>query len=264
MVLDDVNDSSQSDFLVGNQVQFGPGSRIIVTTRDMQLLKKRAGDHDVKIYEVKELNSEEAIELFHLNAFRGIHPTTESLEFSRMVADYATGVPLALTVLGSIFLHCNSEEERESELKKLKKFPNKKIQNVLRVSYDGLEENEKELFLDIACFYKAKEIHDAKRQLNACGLFADRGIGVLVDMSLISIKNNQLWMHDIIQEMGWEIVRQQCSKEPGKRSRVYNPEDVCRVLERNTVSENLSLIEAYFGQPNCSSILIYTIYPFYC
>lgn len=125
IVLDDVNDSSQSEFLIGNQVQFGRGSRIIVTTRDMQLLKKRAGE-DVKIYEVKELNSEEAIELFHLNAFRGIRPTTESMKFSRMVVDYSTGLPLALTVLGSIFLHCNSKEERESELRKLKKFPNKK------------------------------------------------------------------------------------------------------------------------------------------
>lgn len=107
---------------------------------------------------------------------------------------------------------------------------------MLRASIDGLGKNEVEIFLDIACFYKAKEIHDVKRQLNACGLFADRGIGVLVDMTLISIKNNQLWMHDLIQEMGWEIVRQQCSKDPGKRSRVYNPEDVYRVLERNMVS----------------------------
>jgi len=34
------------------------------------------------------------------------------------------------------------------------KFPNKGIQEIHRVSYDGLEENEKDIFLDIACFFK--------------------------------------------------------------------------------------------------------------
>lgn len=105
-----------------------------------------------------------------------------------------------------------------------------------RVSYDALGENEKEIFLYIACFHKGEEICSAKEQLDACGLFAASGIEVLIDMSLVSIKEDRyLWMHDVIQEMGWAIEREQYPEKPGKRSRLCTPEDVCHVLEKNKV-----------------------------
>ncbi|XP_024022089.1 disease resistance-like protein DSC1 [Morus notabilis] len=40
-------------------------------------------------------------------------------------------------------------------------------------------------------------------------------------------------MHDLIQEMGWEIVRQQSIKDPGERSRLWIPHDVYNVLKNN-------------------------------
>ena len=40
----------------------------------------------------------------------------------------------------------------------------------------------------------------------------------------------------ILQHMGWEIVQQQCLKEPGGRSRLWEGEDVSHVLTRNKVS----------------------------
>lgn len=66
-----------------------------------------------------------------------------------MVVCYARGIRLAVIILGSLFLHCESKEDWEDELNKLKTFPSKKIQNVFWLSYDRLEENE-EIFLDIA------------------------------------------------------------------------------------------------------------------
>lgn len=63
----------------------------------------------------------------------------------------------------------------------------------------------------------------------------DTGINILIDMSLIALKNNELWMHDVIQEMGREIVRKQCPEEPGRRTRLYTLEDIRHVLEKNTV-----------------------------
>ncbi|CAL9022179.1 unnamed protein product, partial [Prunus brigantina] len=47
IVLDDVNDSSHRKYLAG-RLKFGPGSRIIITTRDRSLLKKTV--HHDKIY----------------------------------------------------------------------------------------------------------------------------------------------------------------------------------------------------------------------
>ncbi|CAL9022183.1 unnamed protein product [Prunus brigantina] len=49
IVLDDVNDSSQTEYLAcGGHHKFGPGSRIIITTRERSLLKKTV--HHDKIY----------------------------------------------------------------------------------------------------------------------------------------------------------------------------------------------------------------------
>ncbi|PRQ54507.1 putative TIR domain, P-loop containing nucleoside triphosphate hydrolase [Rosa chinensis] len=233
IVLDDVSEFSQLELLArGDCNLFGPGSRILVTTRNKRIFRNSV-DND-KIYEVKELAYDEALELFHLIAFRNKSPPGDYTTFAKEVVDYAGGNPLALTILGSvIFCHCKSKEDWEGELVKLKKFPNKKIQNVLRFSYDGLEENEREIFLDIACYHKGKYIDEAKRILDACGFCANAGVKILVDMSLISVgKYSTLTMHDLIQEMGWEIVRE-------KRSRLWLANDVRRVLTNNTGTEDI-------------------------
>ncbi|VVA32383.1 PREDICTED: TMV resistance [Prunus dulcis] len=239
IVLDDVNDMSQLELLAGDHVGFGPGSRIIITTRNRRLLKKKVDDD--KIYKVKGLHCDEALQLFHFHAFKNNSPRTDYAELSEMVVDYAEGIPLALKIFGSSFLHCKSKEEWENELKKLKNFPSKKIQNVLRLSYDGLDKNEKEIFLDIACFYKGMNVDFVKRMLDIRGFFVV-GIGVLIDTSLISISTSYcLEMHDLVQEIGWEIVREQCI-EPGKRDRLFIAEDVCHVLKNNTATAMVQAI----------------------
>ncbi|XP_048420947.1 disease resistance-like protein DSC1 [Pyrus x bretschneideri] len=233
IVLDDVNDSRQLELLVGDDLQFGVGSRIIITTRDRSLLNEKVVDD--KIYEVKGLKHDGALQLFHLHALKNKSPTTVYTEFSRKVIDYIQGIPLALKTLGALFRHCNTEEDWDEELNRLKKFPSEKIQNVLRLSYDGLEENEKECFLDIACFLKGADVYYAKRILDIRG-FSVKGIQNLIDKSLISIsKTNFLEMHDLLQEMGRTIVCEQCKDKPGKRNRLWDADDVYQVLENDTV-----------------------------
>ncbi|XP_061998289.1 disease resistance-like protein DSC1 isoform X1 [Rosa rugosa] len=46
-------------------------------------------------------------------------------------------------------------------------------------------------------------------------------------------------MHDLLQETGWEIVREQSSKEPGKRSRLWSHEEINDVLTRNTGTDSI-------------------------
>ncbi|RHN58717.1 putative leucine-rich repeat domain, L domain-containing protein [Medicago truncatula] len=40
-------------------------------------------------------------------------------------------------------------------------------------------------------------------------------------------------MHDILQEMGREVVRQESSEDPSKRSRLWDPDDICYVLKND-------------------------------
>nr|XP_023880431.1 TMV resistance protein N-like [Quercus suber] len=46
-----------------------------------------------------------------------------------------------------------------------------------------------------------------------------------------------LWMHDLLQEMGQEIVRRESPKEPGGRSRLWLYDDILHVLKNNTGTE---------------------------
>ena len=73
--------------------------------------------------------------------------------------------------------------------------------------------------------------------LESCGFSAKYGIRTLINKSLITIFANKLKMHDLIQEMGKDIVRQECPQEPGRRSRLWKQEDIFNVLKGNMVRE---------------------------
>lgn len=231
LILDDVDKLEQIQALAGGRDWFGFGSKIIITTRDKQLLASHEVD---KTYEVKKLNHEEAFELFTWNAFKRKATDKGYFEICNNVVLYAEGLPLALKVMGSN-LFGKTVEEWKSALAKYEKIPNKEVQNVLRVTYDNLEENEKEIFLDIACFFKGETVEYVEKTLQACGFFPKFGISVLTDRSLVSIDEyNRLRMHDLIQDMGREVVREVSPLEPGKRSRLWNHEDVIEVLTENS------------------------------
>ncbi|RVW24144.1 hypothetical protein CK203_088745 [Vitis vinifera] len=55
-------------------------------------------------------------------------------------------------------------------------------------------------------------------------------------------------MHDLVQQMGREIVRQECLKEPGNRSRIWDRNDVNSVLTRNTILDNLKVINLSYSK----------------
>uniref|UniRef100_F6HN43 ADP-ribosyl cyclase/cyclic ADP-ribose hydrolase n=2 Tax=Vitis vinifera TaxID=29760 RepID=F6HN43_VITVI len=222
IVLDNVNDPIILKCLVGNQDWFGQGSRIIITTRDQRLLIS----HGVlNYYEAQRFNYDEASEFLAPYSLKHKIPCDDFMELSKEVIGYAQGVPLALEVLGS-FLFSMTKEEWRNQLDKLKSTPNMKIQEVLKVSYDGLDDKEKNIFLDIACFFKGEDKDYVMEILDGCGFFSLSGIRALIDKSLITISSNELMMHDLIQEMGREIVRQQSLEEPGKRSRLWFHEDI--------------------------------------
>ncbi|KAH9751269.1 ADP-ribosyl cyclase/cyclic ADP-ribose hydrolase [Citrus sinensis] len=228
VVLDDVDQLEQLQALAGNHDWFGFGSRIIITTRDEHVLK---GHGVTNIYKVRGLDYVEALQLFHLKVSKGKQPTDDRVELSKCVVNYAGGLPLAIEVLGS-FLCGRSVEEWKSSLNRLQEAPNEKVLKVLRISYDGLDKRDKEIFLDIACFFKGKDKDRVRKKLDSCVFNSVIGIRELLDKSLITIVNNKLWMHDLLQEMGWEIVREHHSDKPGKWSRLWLYKDVYHVLSK--------------------------------
>jgi hypothetical protein len=226
LILDDVNQLDQLKKLVGKHIWFGSGSRVIITIRDKHLLQTLEVD---EIYEVDELNGDEALHLLSLKAFKKDHPPEDYLKMSKDFVHYANGLPLAIEILGS-FLFGRNINEWKSTLNRLKEFPELEILQVLKISFDGLREIEKEIFLHIACFFNHDEEDDVVKILGYLGLYPDIGLRVLMDKSLIKINDKRLWMHDLLQEMAKSIVHQECPEESGKRSRLWLFKDINNVL----------------------------------
>ncbi|KAJ8759316.1 hypothetical protein K2173_006836 [Erythroxylum novogranatense] len=238
IVLDDVTDRSQLEYLIGNQCWFGAGSKIIITSRDKQVFE---GINGINIYEVEALSYTESHQLFAWNALKQKLPSQDHISLIDSFVNYARGNPLAIKLLGS-FVCGKGVELWKGALIKLSNCSNEKIHNVLKLSYDGLDREEKAIFLHIACFFKGENIDEAKEVFNSCGLSADVGVSVLVDKSLVTISkyDDKLDMHDLLQEMGREIVRQE-SNDPRGRSRLWDAEEIRRVFEENEGTEELKI-----------------------
>ncbi|KAG6676225.1 hypothetical protein I3842_15G141300 [Carya illinoinensis] len=188
---------------------------------------------------MNKLNPRDALKLFSWHAFKRDQPDNDFVELTKLALQYAGGLPLALIVVGS---NLRGRDTRfwESELKKYKRIPNKKIYDILKISFDGLDDVEKNIFLDIACFFKGDKREYVTKILDSCGFFAYAGIINLIDKSLITVNEfDRLWMHDLLEDMGKEIVRQESPEEPGKRSRLWFHEDVREVLEKNKGTEQI-------------------------
>ncbi|BFG40817.1 hypothetical protein CerSpe_270910 [Prunus speciosa] len=234
LILDDVNKSSQLEKIAGKKDWFGNGSIIIITTRDERLLV----DMQV-LYKVEGLGDDDALELFSRNAFNKNEPEEGFLELSKGFVNYARGLPLALKLLGCL-VYKRDQDEWKSELDKLRKIPLSEIFDLLKLSYDGLDEMNQNIFLDVAFFHNRKGKEKVIEILDNCGLCGRIGINALVQKSLLTISNrNVVEMHDLIQEMALEIVRRECPEEPGRRSRLCNYDDISHVFINNTATDKI-------------------------
>ncbi|KAI5356129.1 hypothetical protein L3X38_009024 [Prunus dulcis] len=131
VIIDDADDLHQLEAIAGARDWFGPGSRILITTRNQHLLQQVGVDGT---YIAEKMDEEEALEFFSWHAFKRRYP--EYLDLSKRVIRYCQGLPLALRVVGS-FLFNRSIAEWESHLEKLRTSPDGDIQKILRISFDG-------------------------------------------------------------------------------------------------------------------------------
>ncbi|MED6158633.1 hypothetical protein PIB30_034468 [Stylosanthes scabra] len=122
LVLDDVNKIEQLESLAGDCNWFGLGSRIIITTRDPNLLNTHRDRDKIKKYQMRELNDDDSRKLFCWYAFGNSQPAKDFADFTTKALSIARGSPLALKALG-IRLKDYELEEWEMELDKYNKVP---------------------------------------------------------------------------------------------------------------------------------------------
>nr|KJB74246.1 hypothetical protein B456_011G282600 [Gossypium raimondii]KJB74247.1 hypothetical protein B456_011G282600 [Gossypium raimondii] len=106
-------------------------------------------------------------------------------------------------------------------------------------SFDDLDELEKNIFLDIAILFEGTSEKDVKKFLSCCYKGVVCGISNLIDKYLLVRSYFGLIdMHDMLQEMGKDIVRQE-SMDPGRHSRLWKAKDVYQVLRYNNEQSTL-------------------------
>ncbi|KAL6317040.1 hypothetical protein AAG906_026824 [Vitis piasezkii] len=176
LVIDDVNNKEQLENLAGGHDWFAEGSRIFITSRDKSLLVRHKVD---ELYELPQLNWDQALELFSWHAFDRRRPYDDFSKLSNRFVQYCQGLPLALKTLGS-FLFKMQPDEWESELSKLDEEPNVEILDVLKIG-----------------------------------------------------------MHNLIQQLGYKIVRDEGLRNKGMRSRLWDHMDVLDVLKKRTGTNSI-------------------------
>ncbi|KAL3745585.1 hypothetical protein ACJRO7_014667 [Eucalyptus globulus] len=217
VLLDDVDDQSQLTALLGRGGYFGPGNRILITTK----------------YNFNGLDPDRSLQLFSKHAFKRDHPPIEKLEQSREIAEIAHGLPLLLEVMGSTLSLCGQRKEMWDDY-------------MVKWKEDHIERiGSKKIFLDIACLFDGFDKSTVIYMWRDYGLCPIESLEVLQSMSLIKIgEDSKLWMHDQVKDLGREIVSRESEGKLDKQGRLWNHKDALDILlseKRNGKLEALYL-----------------------
>ncbi|WCJ42143.1 Disease resistance protein (NBS-LRR class) family [Euphorbia peplus] len=213
------------------------GSRVVVTSRDWRVLENIKMKND--IYEAQPLKDFEALQVFNWHAFGRNDPQREYVMLSKKVVKYAHGVPLALVVLGSEF-KLKAKRDWEDAVSTFKTTSPLEIRKILRISFDALSGDAVKIFLDIACFLKGEERHDVENFLEASGFYSG-GLNRLIEKSLITETKERITMHDVLQQMGQEIVFEEKQRQR-HQSRLWTYKDVRNAFTNTKGTENVEAI----------------------
>ncbi|CAI0553056.1 unnamed protein product [Linum tenue] len=204
IVLDDVDDKFRFEDVLGDPKNFSPGSRFLFTSRDKTALIDL--DQYRKLYEVQPMNEKLSCQLFRRYAFHKGSPITGYENLTKKFVQ-KIGVPLTLRVMGSSLLG-QKIPFWEGELKKLRNSPNQEVKEILKISYDSLDPESKQIFLDIACFYIGIDQEKPSYMWSDLGLYPEVSITILDNRSLIKLGyDDEFQMHDQLRDMGRAIVR---------------------------------------------------------
>ena len=226
VVLDGVDRSVQLDAMAKETWWFGPGSRIIITTQDQKIFRAHGISH---IYKVDFPTNDEALQIFCTYSLGQMSPKDGFEELAREVTRLAGELPLGLRVMGSYFRGM-SKREWTNSLPRLKTRLDADIRSILMFSYDALDDEDKDLFLHIACFFNSEKIHKVEGHLAKKFLEVRQRLNVLAEKSLVSIDSGYITMHSLLEKLGREIVCRQSIHEPGHRQFLYNKREICEVL----------------------------------
>ncbi len=239
ILIDDIDKKDQFDKLIPDINKLGPGSRVIITSRESNVVNNimKNGNGKYSRHDMELLSTIDSRHLFNWHAFHSVDAIDGFQELAEKVADACCCLPLALEVIGC-FLSDKEEGSWPQTIKTLSEDNN--ILNKLKISYDGLPtEASKLMFLDIACFMIGQREHIAMQIFEACNYKggATAYFSSLKDKCLVKLdEDKRIVMHDLLRDMGRQVVMNHSSHmEKGTPSHLWDPEMVQQVLEDKQV-----------------------------
>uniref|UniRef100_A0A7N0UR98 TIR domain-containing protein n=1 Tax=Kalanchoe fedtschenkoi TaxID=63787 RepID=A0A7N0UR98_KALFE len=233
VVVDDISEKLELNEMFDYLNWFVPGSKILITTRCQNLL---INGKSISRFEACLLDDERSTKLFSYHAFEQAYPFQNYEKISMLFIKYCDGLPLALEVLAST-LRSITFEKWESEFFRLQEYPLQKVNNILKWSFDSIEQSTvKDIFLHIVFYMVGMKKDYALKILDGCGLHGEIGLENLIGNCLVSVDKHchTLRMHQLIQNMGYDVVRQQSPIDLGRRSRLLGSNDAYEVLRKKT------------------------------
>ncbi|KAL3729024.1 hypothetical protein ACJRO7_033596 [Eucalyptus globulus] len=236
VVLDDVDEGNQIEYLIGTDSLYN-GTRILVTTRDKSVIKFRGLKYEIVPYEMEVLSDKDALQLFSRHAFDADFPLDKLYDTSKDIISTTGGLPSALRAIGSLLFLQKEEKIWQEMLEKLRKTPSSDVLGKLRISYDALEMDQQQIFLDIACFFIDKDKTNPVFAWKDCGFSPEYAIDVLINRCTIKVLDeNKFWMHDQFRDLGRAIANQE-------RSRLWAPDVVTRELRSIEIKSSVQALD---------------------
>nr|QSS76860.1 flax rust resistance protein [Linum usitatissimum] len=241
VVLDDVDEKFKFEDMLGSPKDFISQSRFIITSRSMRVLGT-LNENQCKLYEVGSMSKPRSLELFSKHAFKKNTPPSDYETLANDVVDTTAGLPLTLKVIGSI-LFKQEIAVWEDTLEQLRKTLNlDEVYDRLKISYDALKPEAKEIFLDIACFFIGKNKEEPYYMWTDCNFYPASNIIFLIQRCMIQVGDDDKFkMHDQLRDMGREIVRRE-DVRPWKRSRIWSREEGIDLLLNKKGSSKVKAI----------------------
>jgi energy-coupling factor transporter ATP-binding protein EcfA2 len=188
-------------------------SKVLVNCRNWQILKSHVSE-DGKVV-MKSLEEEQARKLFMFHAFGNANhvPTEDIKDICMKVIKACGGLPLNLKILGSFLYNTRELEIWEGALSKLKSGQsfkggndNEDLWYALKISYDQLNKQHQNMFLDIACFLGGLKISTICRVWSGDYLYPKFELQNLQHRSLVQWrKDGILYIDEQLRDMGQNI-----------------------------------------------------------
>jgi len=218
-------------------------SKVLVNCRNWQILKSRVNENGKVV--MKSLEKEQAKELFMFHAFGNANhiPTKDFKDISMKIIKTCGGLPLSLKVLGSFLCDTKELDIWEGALSKLKSgqsftggYDNEELWSKLKISYDYLDKQHQNMFLDIACFLGGLNINTICRAWSGDYLNPKFELQNLQHRSLIQwAEGGILHIHEQLRDMGQNIAMEL----PITNHFMWKSNKPKKNLQNNEVVENL-------------------------